>query len=88
MNISVHIPDTHKAIEALQQRGTTKEVAEGIIEVLQSAKLSSDPATKDDVMLIRSDVEQLRAEMYRALLVHGFTTVGAIIAAAAVLVGG
>lgn len=82
MNISVNIPDTHKAIETLQRRGTTKEVAEGIVEVLQSARLSADPATKEDVGLIRSDLEQLRSEMYRAFLVHGFTIVGAIIALA------
>jgi len=86
MNISINIPDTHKAIEALQSRGTTKEVAEGIVEVLQSARLSTDPATKEDVMFIRSDVEQLRSEMYRALVAHGFTIVAAIIAAATALV--
>lgn len=75
MNISVNIPDTHKAIEALQRKGATKEVAEGIVEMVQSAKLSSEPATQAD--LVR-EIGNLRSEMYRALIVHGFTIVAAV----------
>ncbi|WP_299366773.1 hypothetical protein [uncultured Tateyamaria sp.] len=78
MNISISIPDTHKAVQALEAKGHSKAMAEGIVEAVQSAKLSSEPATQAD---LAREIGALRSEMYRALTIHGFTTVGTILAA-------
>ena len=82
MSISITIKDTHAAVSALQERGASEELAEGIVETVRKAELSSNPATQGDIARAVSD---LRAELYRSLLIHGFVTVGAVIGAAAVL---
>jgi hypothetical protein len=63
--------DTHKTIIKLQERGFTREQAEGVVEVITESEL----LTKD----------YFEARLYRALLVHGLATVGAILAGATLL---
>lgn len=47
-----------------------------------NTSIISDLATRADVNMVRTDVLELRADMYRAFVIHGFTTVGAILVAA------
>lgn len=85
MSISLTIAGTYKAVQALEAKGHSKSMAEGIVEAVQSAKLSLDPASEADVARVERQVEQLRSEMYRALLIHGLLMVTAILGAALVL---
>jgi len=63
--------DTHKTIQKLQEKGFTKEQAEGVISVLTE----SDLLTKD----------YFEARLYKALLLHGLAVVGALLAASQLL---
>jgi len=49
MAISISIKDTHAAVSALQERGASKELAEGIVATVKAAELSHDPATQYDL---------------------------------------
>lgn len=82
MAISISIKDTHAAVSALQERGASKELAEGIVATVRKAELSSEPASQAD---IAHAVSELRAELYRSLLIHGFVTVTTVLGAAAIL---
>ena len=72
MSISINIGDTHATVKRLEEKGASKDLAEEIVATVKAAKIESDPATKADLL-------ELRAEMYRALLIHGFATVSAVI---------
>lgn len=89
MNVSITLPDTHKAVRELQESGIEAKTAEAIVKTVQSASLSSTPATQADMARLEGTLQavagSLRAELYRALLIHGFVTVSAIIGAAMVL---
>jgi len=63
MAISISIKDTHAAVSALQERGASKELAEGIVATVKEAELTSQPATQ-------FDIERLRADINRALLIQ------------------
>ncbi|MEZ4103976.1 MAG: hypothetical protein R3B60_01685 [Candidatus Paceibacterota bacterium] len=71
--------DTHKTIQKLMKKGYTEEQAEGFVEALTE----SDIVTKDylDSKLIELRLD-IRAEMYKALLIHGLIVVATIIAVA------
>lgn len=81
MNTSIIINDTHAAVQRLRAKGASEDLAQEIVATVQAAKVESDLATRADVNMVRTEVLELRAEMYRALTIHGFTTVGTILAA-------
>lgn len=54
---TITIKDTHATIAMLQEKGASKELAEGIVETLQSAKLESDPATKNDISDLKTEIK-------------------------------
>lgn len=85
MAISISIKDTHAAISALQERGASKELAEGIVATVKGAELSHDPATQADIFRVENQISALRAEFYRSILIHGFVTVASVLGAAAIL---
>lgn len=72
--------DTHQAVQRLTTSGFSAEQAESIVEVLASSEL----ATKQDIKIASSEV---RTELYRALLIHGFVVVAAVIGSAIALAG-
>ncbi|MCE8006007.1 hypothetical protein [Aestuariivita sp.] len=82
MNTSIIINDTHAAVQRLQQKGASADLAAEIVATVQAARVEGDLATRADINEVRTDLVELRAEMYRAFVIHGFTTVGAILAAA------
>ena len=82
MNTSIIITDTHAAVQRLQEKGASEALAAEIVATVQTARVESDPATRADINDLKSDLLEMRAEMYRAFIIHGFTTVGAILAAA------
>ena len=82
MSISITINDTHDVVQRLQAKGASKDLAEEIVATIKSASVASDPATKADLATVEGN---LRAELYRALLVHGFATLGAVIGSAVAL---
>ncbi len=86
MSISITINDTHAAVKSLEAKGAEKELAEEIVATFQRATLARDPATQGDVLRVEKQVGELRAELYRSLLIHGFVTVTTIVGAVAVLV--
>lgn len=63
--------DTYKTINKLQERGFSKEQAEGVVEVITESSL----LTKD----------YFEARLYRALLLHGVAVTAAILAGAQLL---
>ncbi|MEL6644100.1 MAG: hypothetical protein AAFQ79_09205 [Pseudomonadota bacterium] len=78
MSISIIIKDTHAAVQRLIEKGASKDFAEEIVATVSGARVESELAT-------RADLFELRAEMYRALLIHGFVTVTAVIGSAIAL---
>lgn len=70
--------DTLKTVKNLQNKGFTQEQAEGVIDALTESNL----VTREYLDLRLSEFE---TKLYRALLIHGLTVVGAILAAATIL---
>ena len=54
--------DTRKAFQKLLQRGLPEPAADGIVEVVEEA--TSTVVTRD---ILRAELAEFRAEMYRAL---------------------
>jgi hypothetical protein len=78
--------DTHKAITLLQQRGYSKQQAEGFVAVIQSADLA-DVATRDDISALKDDIAALersisgaRVEMYKVTAAQTLVIIGAVVA--------
>lgn len=67
--------DTHKTIQKLMAKGYTEKQAEGFVEALTESEL----VTKT---YLDSKLFELRAEMYKALLIHGLIVVATIVAVA------
>lgn len=67
--------DTHKTIQKLMKQGYTEEQAEGFVDALTESEL----VTKT---YLDSKLNELRAEMYKALLIHGLIVVATIVAVA------
>ncbi|MEL6573948.1 MAG: hypothetical protein AAFQ64_20055 [Pseudomonadota bacterium] len=82
MTTSIIIKDTYAAIQRLQEKGASKDLAEEIVATVSAAKVESDPATQADLLRLEG---ALRSELYRALLIHGFVTVTAVIGSAITL---
>lgn len=53
--------DTHKAIKELTQAGAEERLAEAIVGAITAA--DKQVATKDDIQLLRAEIEQVRTEM-------------------------
>ena len=65
--------DTYKTVQKLQERGFTKDQAEGVLDALTESEIAT-----------RTDLKELKLELtnrlYLGLLIHGLAVVGAIIA--------
>ena len=74
--------DTHKTIMKLVEKGYTQQQAEGFVDALTESEL----VTKSylDTRLIELE-SRITARLYQSLLIHGFATIAAILAAAGVL---
>ncbi len=78
--------DTYKAISLLQERGYSKQQAEGFVAVIQSADLA-DVATRDDIAALKDDIATLghsirdtRIEMYKVAAAQTLVIIGAVVA--------
>ena len=65
------VKDTHKAVEFLVNKGMPKDHAEGVVELINE---NDDLLTKSDA---RSELVT-KADLYRALLLHGFVVIAGI----------
>lgn len=78
--------DTYKTISRLQERGYSKQQAEGFVAVIQSADLA-DVATRDDISALKNDIAALdrnihdaRIEMYKVAAAQTLVVIGAVAA--------
>ena len=83
--------DTYKVISLLQKQGYSKQQAEGLVEVLQSADLA-DVATQTDIAKLSEGISNLdrslqavRVEMYKVAAAQTIVIIGAVVALAQVL---
>ncbi len=78
--------ETIKLYNILTDLGIDKAKAEEAVAVyLTKEEAAATLATKEDVQAVRSDIKDLRAELWRALLIHGLVVVGAILVASQML---
>ena len=71
--------DTRRAFQKLLQRGLPEPAADGIVAVIEEA--TSPLVTRD---ILRAEMAEMRADMWRALYTAVATVVGVMIAVAAV----
>ena len=78
--------DTYKAVSLLEERGYSKQQAEGFVAVIQSADLA-DVATRDDIAVLKDDVAALghnihnaRIELYKVAAAQTLVIIGAVVA--------
>lgn len=78
--------DTYKAISRLQERGYSKQQAEGFVAVIQSADLT-EVATRDDISALKNDIAALerslhgaRIELYKVAAAQTLVIIGAVAA--------
>ena len=78
--------DTYKAVLLLQERGYSKQQAEGFVAVIQSADLA-DVATRYDIAALKDDIATLgrsihdtRIEMYKVAAAQTLVIIGAVVA--------
>ncbi|USN87365.1 MAG: hypothetical protein H6779_03035 [Candidatus Nomurabacteria bacterium] len=71
--------DTHKTIRKLMEKGYTEKQAEGFVEALTESDLVTKDYLDSKLTELRLDI---RAEMYKALLIHGLIVVATMIAVA------
>ena len=71
--------DARRAFQKLLQRGLPEPAADGIVEVVEEA--TSPLVTRD---ILRAEMAEMRADMWRALYTAVATVVGVMIAVAAV----
>ncbi len=71
--------DTRRAFQKLLPRGLPEPAADGIVEVIEEA--TSPLVTRD---ILRAEMAEMRADMWRALYTAVATVVGVMIAVAAV----
>ena len=83
--------DTYKAVTLLQERGYSKQQAEGFVAVLQSADLA-DVATQADIAAVKDGIADLdrslqatRVEFYKVAAAQTLVIIGAVAALAQVL---
>ena len=82
------IYDTLKLSKTLRDKGFSSEQAEGIAEALNEAT-QSDLATKSDILSLKTDIAELKAELLKWLIgAIGFQTVVIIGAMIAIMRGG
>ena len=78
--------DSYKAISLLQERGYSKQQAEGFVAVIQSADLAH-VATRDDIAALKDDIAALgrsiyhaRVEMYKVAAAQTLVIIGTVVA--------
>lgn len=74
--------DTHKTVKKLLSSGFSQEQAEGFVEALTESDLVTHPVLKSELAQLEARLEK---KIFLALLLHGFTMTGAIVAAAALI---
>lgn len=58
---TIHL-DTYKVVTLLQEKGYSKEEAEGFIQAIQEITLSG-VATRQDVLELQSEIQNIKAEL-------------------------
>ena len=80
--------DTHEAIQQLQDKGYDADQAEGMVEFVLEA--TDDLATKADIAAAqaatKSDIAELRAELYRAFWIFSGIILGGVAGIATVAI--
>lgn len=83
--------DTYKVVSILQERGYSKQQAEGFVAVLQNADLI-DVATQGDVTAIKDalitldrSIQAARVETYKVAAAQTVLLIGALVALVQVL---
>lgn len=78
--------DTYKTISLLQKRGYSKQQAEGLVAVIQTATLA-DVATRGDITALRHEIATLeraihgaRIEMYKIAAAQTLVIIAAVAA--------
>lgn len=67
--------DTLKFVRRLTEAGMERQMAEAIVEGLAEADMS-ELATKADITLLRTEIVELKAEMYRFMMLQAVAIVG------------
>ena len=75
--------DTYKVVSQLEERGFTKEQAEGFMLALRDIELTG-VASKNDIYgikeLITKEISDVRNEMLKFHILHSITIIGVMIA--------
>jgi hypothetical protein len=74
MSASLRI-DTLKSVRRLTDAGMERRMAEAIVEGLSEAD-TSELATKTDIAGLRTEIADLKAEMFRFMMLQAVATVG------------
>ncbi|WP_299771261.1 hypothetical protein [uncultured Tateyamaria sp.] len=69
---SVTIHDTHAAVKGLIAKGASKELAEEIVTLVQTAEIKGESET-------RADLADLKTDVYKAMLVQTGSIIAALI---------
>ena len=72
--------DTHKAIEKLKVHGYTQQQAEGFVDVLADAQVVTTP-------YLDRKVDELRLDIYKAMLIQTGTIAAIVVGILALFVG-
>jgi hypothetical protein len=67
--------DTLKFVRRLTEAGMERQMAEAIVEGLAEADMS-ELATKADITLLRTEIVELKAEMFRFMMLQAVAIVG------------
>lgn len=73
---SLMLIDTHKAIKELQGAGVPGKEAEAIVGIVTRA--DEQVATKDDINVLKADVQALEERLTRRMYAMGFLIVAAL----------
>ena len=71
--------DTYKVVKLLQEKGYTKDQAEGFIDAVQDITLSG-VATKQDLQDLRNEVKDEFRNMMRFQIIQTVTIIGVMVA--------
>lgn len=82
--------DTYKVIKLLQEKGYTKEEAEGFIEAVQEIRLSGvstkqdiqdlKEATRQDIQDLKEEIQNTKNEMLKFQVIQTIAIVGVMVA--------
>jgi ABC-type sulfate transport system substrate-binding protein len=71
--------DTLRLVRKLTEAGVERRQAEAIVEGLAEADIS-ELATKSDIAELRIEMREMKAEIFRAMLIQAGTIVGLTVA--------